>query len=358
MKLDDFEFELAPERIALEPASPRDSAKMLCVLDGAFSDRYIMDLADILRSGDLLVVNNSRVIRAQLQGVRPPRPQRGNHNIGEASGVCIHVNLIKRIDAATFDALVKPAKRLAVDDIVQFGKTLSACVIQRQPDGIIRFTFNVSGTTLDQALEMNGEMPLPPYIAARRPVRDKDTVDYQTVYAKAHGSVAAPTAGLHFSESLLTRLDARGVEQCEVTLHVGAGTFLPVKTNDIDAHKMHAEWGEVSAETASKIAQTKARGGRIVAVGTTALRLMESAVDRNGQVQPFSGETDIFIKPGYLVQSADLLLTNFHLPKSTLLMLVAAFAGYDRMRAAYARALASDYRFFSYGDGSLWTRAY
>jgi len=355
MQLDDFDFDLPPQRIALTPALPRDSSALMCVLNGAISDRKISDLPSLLRPGDLLVVNDSRVIRAKLIGLRPARPQRGSEPLGP--GVAIHANLIRRVDPGTFDALVKPAKRLAQNDQVIFAGNLMAQIVAHLGDGVVRLAFDRIGADLDAHLDQFGDMPLPPYIAGHRPLRPEDSVDYQTVYARQSGSVAAPTAGLHFSPDLLAQLDRAGIDLCAVTLHVGAGTFLPVKAANIADHKMHAEWGEVSAECADKIAMTKAKGGRVIAIGTTALRLMESAMDPTGRVQPFMGETDIFIRPGYQIKTADLLLTNFHLPRSTLLMLVAAFAGYDTMRRGYAHALAGPYRFFSYGDASLWSRA-
>ncbi len=350
--LDDYDFALAPERIALVPARPRESAKLLRVDHDHIEDATIADLPRFLRAGDLLVVNDSRVIRARLDGMRPAREGLR----GAPQEARIQCNLIRRIDSDIFDALVKPAKRLRDGDTINFDGGLKAKVLARGQAGEVRLGFSLSGAALDQHLDQFGQVPLPPYIAAKRQATSDDATDYQTIYAAHAGSVAAPTAGLHFSQAMLDDLAAKGVGRAAVTLHVGAGTFLPVKTDQIDAHRMHSEWGEISTATADLISETKAKGGRVVAVGTTALRLLESAIDVSGRVHPFSGDTDIFIRPGYHVRSADLLLTNFHLPKSTLLMLVAAFAGYDRMRAAYAHALAGDYRFFSYGDASLWTR--
>ena len=348
-RLDDFDFDLAPDRIALNPVRPRESARLLTVLGDELADHRISDLCDLLKPGDLIIVNDSRVIPARIDGLRPARD-------GVGPGAKIQANLIKRVDQAVYDALVRPAKRLAIGDQVIFDGGLSARVLARGEDGQIRFAFDLTGAELDQHLDQFGSMPLPPYIAAKRAAGPSDRLDYQTVYADRAGSVAAPTAGLHLSQEMLARLALRGIGRAHVTLHVGAGTFLPVKSDTIEAHHMHSEWGEVSAGTARQIAKTKAQGGRVVAIGTTALRLLESSLDSSGAVQAFSGETDIFIRPGYQVRSTDLLLTNFHLPRSTLLMLVAAFAGYDRMRSAYAHALAGDYRFFSYGDASLWSR--
>ena len=339
MRVDLFDFDLPEDRIALRPANPRDSARMLVVQPGkGVEDKGVLDLPEFLRPGDVLVSNDTRVLPAQLFGTR-----------GEAKvGVTLH----KRVEAKRWHAFVKNAKRLKVGDRVVFSERLSAIVEDKLPDGPIAFLFECEGP-VEAALMEAGTMPLPPYIASRRPADEKDAEDYQTVFARRQGSVAAPTAGLHFTDRLLAALDARGIERVTVTLHVGAGTFLPVKAEDTTAHKMHSEWGEVSPEVAEKLNAVKARGGRIVCVGTTSLRLIESAADENGVIHPFAAETDIFITPGYRFKAVDVLMTNFHLPKSTLFMLVSAFSGLETMKAAYAHAIASGYRFYSYGDASL-----
>jgi S-adenosylmethionine:tRNA ribosyltransferase-isomerase len=302
----------------------------------------VRDLPAILRPGDLMIANDTKVIPAQLEGRK-----------GEAR---IEVTLIRRSpeDARTWDAFAKPGKKLKVGDVVSFGANhLSAVVLQKQESGEISLRFDCGETEIMAALHRIGSMPLPPYIRKLRPVSAEDDADYQTIFASREGAVAAPTAGLHFTPALLQALQQRGVQQARVTLHVGAGTFLPVKVDDIAAHKMHSEWGEVSEATAEAFNRARAEGRRIVAIGTTSLRLLESALDATGKLQPFSRETDIFIHPGKKVRAADLLLTNFHLPKSTLFMLVCAFAGTEKMRAAYAHAVESGYRFFSYGDACL-----
>lgn len=357
MKLSSFDFDLPEENIALRPAVPRDSARLLLVEPGGrLSDLSVRDLPGLLRAGDALVFNDTRVIAARLSGVRV----RGEHR------TAVEATLLKRIDANRWTALMKPGKRLAVGDRVLFGhadtevceaERLDATVEHKADDGQIRLAFDLAGVDLDLAIAAHGHMPLPPYIAAKRPEDARDDTDYQTVYARVQGSVAAPTAGLHFTDRLLAALTERGVSQHFVTLHVGAGTFLPVKTDDVSEHKMHAEWGEVSAKTAQALNAVRAAGGRIVCVGTTALRLLESAAAEDGIVGPFMDDTAIFITPGYRFRAADGLMTNFHLPKSTLFMLVSAFAGTDVMRGAYAHAIASGYRFYSYGDASLLWRA-
>jgi S-adenosylmethionine:tRNA ribosyltransferase-isomerase len=357
MKLSSFDFHLPEESIALRPAVPRDSARLLLVeAGGALSDRCVTDLPSLLRAGDALVFNDTRVIAARLSGLRV----RGEHR------TAVEATLLKRLDGARWTALMKPGKRLAVGDRVLFGHDesnvceagrLDATVEHKAEDGQITLAFDLSDVDLDLGIAAHGHMPLPPYIAAKRPEDAQDDADYQTVYARVQGSVAAPTAGLHFTDGLLKALSERGVSQHFVTLHVGAGTFLPVKTDDVSEHKMHPEWGEVSAETANALNAVRAAGGRIVCVGTTALRLLESAADEAGVVGPFLDDTAIFITPGYRFRAADGLMTNFHLPRSTLFMLVSAFAGTDVMKAAYAHAIAAGYRFYSYGDASLLWRA-
>lgn len=357
MRTDLFDFELPPERIPLRPVSPRDAARMLVVRPGAapeLEDRMVADLPDLLRPGDQLVVNETKVIPARLIGRR----------IGRGAEPRIEATLHRRLDGARWRAFVKPAKRLAPGDTLRFGDEgrvcflgqLDATVEEKGEGGEVTLAFAFHGPVLDQAVEERGEMPLPPYIAGRRPADAQDRSDYQTVFARAEGSVAAPTAGLHFTESLLARLAAREIGLHRVTLHVGAGTFLPVKAEDTDAHRMHAEWGELDAATAAALNEARRRGGRIVAVGSTSLRLLESAAAA-GELEPFAGETAIFITPGYRFRAVDVLMTNFHLPRSTLFMLAAAFAGLDRIKRAYAHAVAAGYRFYSYGDASLLFRA-
>ena len=307
------------------------------------------DLPDLLRPGDLLVFNDTKVIPAQLTGLRAARA-------GGATAK-IEVTLHKCEGADLWRAFAKPARRLAVGDRIGFGADFSAEVLAKQVDGELSLRFDAAGPALRDALARYGQMPLPPYIRKQRPVAPSDAVDYQTIYARTEGAVAAPTAGLHFTTGLLAALAARGIEQVHLTLHVGAGTFLPVKSERIQDHRMHAEFGEISRSAAASINRARSQGRRLVAVGTTSLRLLESAADEAGRVREFSGETDIFIRPGYRFKTADLLMTNFHLPKSTLFMLVAAFAGLDRMRAAYAHAIGQRYRFFSYGDATLLERA-
>ena len=353
-----FDFDLPPDRIALRPASPRDAAKLLVVRPGAmpeFEDRVVRDLPALLAPGDALVINDTRVIPARLEGDR----------LREDAIAHIEATLIKREGPERWRALVKPAKRLQVGDRIRFGHegrvcllgTLDATVEERGEGGETLLRFDFHGPVLEEAIEQLGHMPLPPYIATRRSDDEQDRTDYQTVFAAHEGSVAAPTAGLHFTSDLLARLEARGIAIHRVTLHVGAGTFLPVKTEETSDHKMHAEWGEVSAATADALNALRARGGRIAAVGTTALRLLESAADEGGKLHAFSGETSIFITPGYRFRAVDILMTNFHLPRSTLFMLVAAFSGLDRMRRAYAHAIESGYRFYSYGDACLLFRS-
>jgi S-adenosylmethionine:tRNA ribosyltransferase-isomerase len=357
MQLADFDFHLPEDRIALRPASPRDSARLLLVEPGrAFRDLTVGDLPGLLRRGDVLVLNDTRVIPARLKGVRRR----------EESAVAVEATLHRRLSPHVWTAFMRPGKRLAAGDRVTFGETgdracllgaLDATVQQKGEDGEVTLAFDLSGPDLDAAIAERGAMPLPPYIAARRGEDARDRADYQTVYAAEDGSVAAPTAGLHFTPALFQRLAEAGVETTFVTLHVGAGTFLPVKTESLSEHRMHAEWGEVDAATAARLNRARADGGRIVCVGTTSLRLLESAAGQDGVIRPFLGETAIFITPGYRFRAADGLMTNFHLPKSTLFMLVCAFAGPETMRRAYAHAIAAGYRFYSYGDASLLWRA-
>jgi len=358
MRTADFDFELPDELIALRPASPRDAARMLVVRPGAspeLDDREVGDLATLLAPGDVLVVNDTRVIPAALAGRRVR---------GELSAN-VTFNLHRRVAADRWRAFARPAKRLEPGDRVLFGDAGAMClaaslwatVADKGEAGEVELAFDVAGPALDSAIALVGTMPLPPYIAARRPPDDADQSAYQTLFAVREGAVAAPTAGLHFTERLLATLATRGIARQTVTLHVGAGTFLPVKADDTADHKMHAEWGEITAETSATLNAARANGGRIVAVGTTALRLLESAAGEDGMIRPFSGETAIFITPGYRFRAVDVLMTNFHLPRSTLFMLVSAFAGLSVMRAAYAHAIASRYRFYSFGDASLLFRA-
>lgn len=346
-----FNFDLPPERIALRPVSPRDAARLLVVRDGRLEDRTVRDLPDLLTPADILVFNDTRVIPAQLSGVRAPRPQAPP--AGDGEGPRIEATLHKRAGADRWRAFVRPAKRLRPDDRLTFSGGLKAQVVEKTEEGEILLAFDRAGAALDAAIAQAGAMPLPPYIARKRPADAQDRTDYQTVYAAREGAVAAPTAGLHFTDELLKALHARGVGRATATLHVGAGTFLPVKADDTHDHKMHAEWGEIRAETAERINAARAAGGRVVAVGTTSLRLLESAADDKGRVLPFAGETDIFITPGYRFRAVDVLMTNFHLPRSTLFMLVCAFSGMETMKRAYAHAIEAGYRFYSYGDSSL-----
>jgi S-adenosylmethionine:tRNA ribosyltransferase-isomerase len=357
MQLADFDFELPEDRIALRPVSPRDAARMLLVTPGRpLEDLSVADLPAQLRAGDVLVLNDTKVIPARLKGRR----------IREASNVAVEATLHKRLSPSRWTAFMKPGKKLAPGDRVLFGEmqdracllgALDATVVDKGEGGEVTLAFDLAGPDLDAAISERGAMPLPPYIAAKRGEDEQDRADYQTVYADEEGSVAAPTAGLHFTPRLLEQLQATGVTLQFVTLHVGAGTFLPVKTENLSEHRMHAEYGEVDAATAQALNAAKAAGGRIVCVGTTSLRLLESAAREDGVIRPFAAETSIFITPGYRFRAADGLMTNFHLPKSTLFMLVSAFAGAETMRGAYAHAIAKGYRFYSYGDASLLWRA-
>ena len=357
MRLSDFDFDLPDEAIALRPASPRDSARLLVVRPGeGVEDRIVRDLPSLLRAGDALVFNDTRVIPARLFGTRT----RG------VNTTAVDATLHQRKAPDRWTAFMRPGKRLTPGDRVRFGTqedracsaaSLDATVVEKGEGGEILLAFDLAGPDLDLAIISHGSMPLPPYIAAKRAEDERDRADYQTVYAREDGSVAAPTAGLHFTPELLAALTERGVSSHFVTLHVGAGTFLPVKTDEVSEHRMHAEYGEVSQETADALNAVRAAGGRIVCVGTTSLRLLESATTEAGVVEPFMAETAIFITPGYRFRAADVLMTNFHLPKSTLFMLVSAFAGTEVMRGAYQRAIETGYRFYSYGDSSLLFRA-
>lgn len=347
MRVELFDFQLPEELIALRPARPRDSAKLLHVrADGSFGDRVVRDALALLKRGDLLVFNDTRVIRAALRAVRPARG-------ADAPDVQVSLNLIERKNADTWRALAKPGKRLREGDTLVFAVGLSACIEAKGEEGDITLRFDRSGAALTETVAAIGAAPLPPYIAGRRAADAQDACDYQTIYAAHDGAVAAPTAGLHFTPELFARLDEAGVERAMVTLHVGAGTFLPVKANDTADHSMHSEWREIPAATADAVNRARAEGRRIVAVGTTALRSLESAADADGRLQATTGDTNIFITPGYRFKIVDALWTNFHLPRSTLFMLVSAFAGLDRMKAAYAHAIAEGYRFYSYGDACL-----
>ena len=355
MNLSDFDFELPDDLIATRPVRPRPAARLLVARGRApgdpISDSRVAELPDWLRPGDRLVLNDTRVIPARLAGRRTRQTETG------PTEAAIEVTLLGPAEPGTDDsprwqALARPLKRLRPGDRIRFGAGLQAEVARRLPDRV-ELVFDREGAALDQALEEAGQMPLPPYIAARRPPDARDREDYQTVFARRPGAVAAPTASLHFDDALLAALKRRGVELTHVTLHVGAGTFLPVKVEDISRHRMHAEWGEITEQAAAEIAATRRAGGRVIPVGTTALRLIESAAPAPGRIEPFRGETDIFIRPGYRFRVTDGLMTNFHLPRSTLMMLVAALMGLERIHRIYAHAIANRYRFFSYGDASL-----
>ncbi|SNS21414.1 S-adenosylmethionine:tRNA ribosyltransferase-isomerase [Sphingomonas laterariae] len=338
MRVDLFDFDLPAERIALRPASPRDSARMLVVDQDGMADRIIRDLPDILRPDDLLVFNDTRVIPAQLEG------RRGEARIG--------ATLHKREGPRAWRAFVRNAKRVRDGDRIEFGAGVTALAASRGDDGSILLEFD-GDEPVELLLERAGRMPLPPYIAGKRAADERDADDYQTMFAAEPGAVAAPTAALHFTPDLMAALDARGIGHVTLTLHVGAGTFLPVKAEDTDDHRMHAEYGRIDAATADRLNAVRRAGGRVIAVGTTSLRLIESAAGEDGIIRPFDGDTAIFITPGYRFRGIDGLMTNFHLPKSTLFMLVSALMGRERMQAAYAHAIADGYRFYSYGDGSL-----
>ncbi len=349
MRVDLFDFDLPQERIALRPASPREAARLL-VVGAAEPDRRVADLPSMLQPGDCLVVNDTRVIPARLSGSRTR-----NGTVAR-----VEATLHKREAADTWRAFLRPAKKVAVGETIAFGTPaapLDAICLEKAGEGEAVLHFVYHDADLEAALERHGTMPLPPYIAAKRQVDGRDAADYQTLFAVQAGAVAAPTASLHFTPDLVAAIEARGVQIVRLTLHVGAGTFLPVKADDTDGHRMHAEWGRITPEAAEALNVARRAGGRIVAVGTTSLRLLESAAQEDGTIAPFAGDTAIFITPGYRFRTVDALLTNFHLPRSTLFMLVAAFAGLDTMRAAYARAIAADYRFYSYGDACFLQRA-
>jgi S-adenosylmethionine:tRNA ribosyltransferase-isomerase len=351
VRVDLFDFDLPEDRIALRPANPRDSARLLVVRGDRFEDRIVRDLPEFLRPGDALVFNDTKVIPARLTGRR---------RRGEAVAQ-IEATLHMRAGPDRWKAFLRPAKRVNVGERIEFGHegrvcllgTLAATVAEKGEGGEALLVFDFHGQVLDEAIASLGHIPLPPYIASKREEDERDRVDYQTIYAREEGAVAAPTAGLHFTPELFERLDAMGIERHFVTLHVGAGTFLPVKAEDTSEHRMHAEIGVVTRETAEALNAVRRRGGRIVSVGTTSLRLLESAAAETGEIAPWSGATDIFITPGYRFRAVDVLMTNFHLPRSTLFMLVSAFCGLERMKAAYAHAIANQYRFYSYGDASL-----
>ena len=339
MRVDLFDFELPPERIALRPSRPRDAARMLVVPgQGGFEDLTVRDVPHLLRAGDVLVFNDTRVIPAQLEG------RRGEARIG--------ATLHKRVDLRRWQAFVRNARRLREGDLIEFPVGVSATAERRHDDGSWTLAF-AGEEPVEVLLERAGRMPLPPYIAGKRATDEADRADYQTIFAREDGAVAAPTAALHFTPELLTVLDAAGIARETLTLHVGAGTFLPVKAEDTADHAMHAEWGRIDAATAGRLNAARAAGGRLIAVGTTSLRLLESAAGEDGSIRPFEGDTAIFITPGYRFRAIDGLLTNFHLPRSTLFMLVSALMGLERMQSAYAHAIALDYRFYSYGDASL-----
>jgi len=338
MRVDLFDFDLPPERIALRPVEPRDSARLLVVRPDGLADQVVTDLVTLLEPGDLLLFNDTRVIPAQLEG------RRGDAKIG--------ATLHKREGLRAWRAFVRNAKRLREGDSIDFGAGVTATASDRAVDGSFRLDFD-GDEPVELLLERAGRIPLPPYIAGKRPADDRDRTDYQTMFAREDGAVAAPTAALHFTPGLMAALEARGIGHATLTLHVGAGTFLPVKADDTDDHVMHAEWGRIDAATADRINQVRAAGGRLISVGTTSLRLIESAAGEDGIVRPWEGDTSIFITPGYRFRAIDGLVTNFHLPKSTLFMLVSALMGVETMRGAYTHAIESGYRFYSYGDASL-----
>ena len=338
MRVDEFDFELPPELIALRPAEPRDSARLMKVTLGGLGDHHVGELPKLLQPGDLLVFNDTRVIPAQLDG------RRGNARIG--------ATLHKREGPRRWRAFVRNAKRLSEGDEIDFGAGVTATATEREEDGSFALSF-AGDEPVELLLARVGRMPLPPYISGKRPTDERDQQDYQTMFAREEGAVAAPTAALHFTPQLIEALGAHGVSHVTLTLHVGAGTFLPVKVEDTADHRMHAEWGRIDQATADRINAARASGGRIIAVGTTSLRLLETAAQESGRVLPFDGDTSIFITPGYRFRAVDGLITNFHLPRSTLFMLVSALMGLERMKAAYAHAIEKRYRFYSYGDASL-----
>jgi S-adenosylmethionine:tRNA ribosyltransferase-isomerase len=348
VRVDSFDFELPPDRIALRPATPRDAARLLLVRPGALEDRVVTDLPSLLRRGDVLVFNDTRVIPAHLEGLRDATVDGPRSGPGARIGATLH----KREGPRAWRAFVRNARRVREGDRIDFGSGVAALASGKGGDGSLLLTFE-GEEPVELLLERAGRMPLPPYIAGRREADARDTQDYQTMFAREKGAVAAPTAALHFTPRLMAALAEAGIGHETLTLHVGAGTFLPVKAEDTDQHRMHSEWGRIEPEVADRLNAARAAGGRIVAVGTTSLRLLESAADEAGRVRPFEGDTDIFITPGYRFRAVDGLLTNFHLPRSTLFMLVSALMGLETMRAAYAHAIEAGYRFYSYGDSSL-----
>ena len=348
MRVDLFDFELPPDRIALRPARPRDSARLMVVAGTEISDRGVLDLPSLLRPGDVLLFNDTKVIPAQLEGRRGRSLDGSRSEPGAKIGATLH----KREGPRSWWSFVRNARRLHVGDRVEFGEGVAASVAERSEDGAFLLQFH-GEEPVELLLARAGRMPLPPYIASRRPADAEDEADYQTMFARSEGAVAAPTAALHFTERLMAALAEHGVATETLTLHVGAGTFLPVKTDTVAEHRMHAEWGRIDAATAARLNAARAAGGRLIAVGTTALRLVESAVGADGQIHAFEGDTAIFITPGYRFKAVDGLVTNFHLPRSTLFMLVSALMGLELMKDAYAHAIAQGYRFYSYGDASL-----
>lgn len=358
MRVDLFDFELPEDRIALRPAEPRDSACLLVIPpEGPFLDKGVRDIPHFLRPGDVLVVNDTKVIPARLDGIR----RRGD------AVARIEATLHKREGEDRWRAFIRPAKKVNIGERIRFGDesestacllgALDAEVIEKSDGGEVLLAFSFSGPALDEAIVRIGHMPLPPYIASKRGEDARDEEDYQTLFAREAGAVAAPTASLHFTPELVASIEAVGVVIERVTLHVGAGTFLPVKADDTSDHKMHAEYGVMSAEVAHRLNEARARGSRIMAAGTTSMRILETVAQQDGRFRAFAGDTSIFITPGYQFRAVDILLTNFHLPRSTLFMLVSAFSGLDRMKAAYAHAIEQRYRFYSYGDACLLLRA-
>jgi S-adenosylmethionine:tRNA ribosyltransferase-isomerase len=347
MRVDQFDFDLPEDLIALRPASPRDSARMLVVgSDGELTHAHVRDLPAFLHAGDAVVLNDTKVFPARLRGVRIARP-------GTTTSPKIEATLHKRLGPERFLAFARPARKLESGDRLLLGATIEAEIVSRGEGGEIALHFAMAGAALDAAIAAQGEMPLPPYIAGKRKPDARDASDYQTVFARHAGSVAAPTAGLHFTAELFSALAEKGIARETVTLHVGAGTFLPVSAEDTARHRMHSEWASLEADCAARLNRARDGGGRIAAVGTTSLRTLESAAGDDGRLHEFRGDTDIFITPGYLFKTADILLTNFHLPRSTLFMLVSAFSGFETMKAAYAEAIRESYRFYSYGDACL-----
>jgi S-adenosylmethionine:tRNA ribosyltransferase-isomerase len=350
MLVSEFDFDLPEALIALRPASPRDSARLLVVREGAtsFEEALVRDLPDYLRAGDVMVANDTRVLPVQLTAMRAAR--------GAAASARIGITLHTRIDGASWLAFAKPGRKLETGDRLDFAPGFAATVAGKRGEGDFRLEFDVSAGALDQAIAAHGAMPLPPYIAGARPPDAQDIEDYQTIFAAKDGAFAAPTAGLHFTPGLLSALEAQGVGRETLTLHVGPGTFLPMKALDTRDHAMHPEWGQITANTAARLNAARAAGGRVLAAGTTSLRLLETAASEDGTIHPFTGDTRIFVTPGVPIKSAHMLLTNFHLPKSTLFMLVCAFCGLQTMKAAYAHAIARRFRFYSYGDACLLLR--